>query len=255
MNQSHILSDDLLGYIYQTLDDAQRETINAHLVDCPTCRANLETEKIRQRKIKNELQSNLKSVSPSKQMNFASIAPQLETRGHLFNIWPRLAISLPVTLAFVGLLFSLTGLWRILQANLLSIPNQSIGALPTLACFFLILASVEQFDRSLSIRPRYAIMALIAFILWLGTAFIGLLNLIVVRDLTITLVISLGGGAKLAAPISIIAIMISVIIYIGVIIGFAEYHYKNLGQPNSWKLFSVTLLVQLIILRLPYLIL
>jgi hypothetical protein len=255
MNQQHIHSDDLVGYVYKTLDDAHRESINAHLVTCPTCRASLDSYKTQYRKIDHELLLKLKNTAPPASMNFAGIATRLETRGNIFNFWPKLAISLPITLAIIGLLFSLTGLWRILSANLNAIPSHQMGALPALACFFLIFASVEQFDRSLSIRPRYAIMALIAIVLWLGTIFIGLLNLLVIRDLAIMLVVALGGSAKYAAPFAIMAVIIGVFFYIGVIFGGAEYHYRHVGQPNSWKIFSITLLVQLIILILPYLIL
>jgi hypothetical protein len=82
---------------------------------------------------------------------------------------------------------------------------------------------------------------------------LGLLNLIVIRDLAILTVVALGGSSKDATPIAIIAVMIGVMFYIGIIIGGGEYHYRNLGQPSSWKLFSIVLLGQLFLLVLPYL--
>jgi hypothetical protein len=44
--------------------------------------------------------------------------------------------------------------------------------------------------------------------------------------------------------------MILAVAWIGVAIGGAEYHYKRVGQPSSWKLFSRTLAVEISILVL-----
>jgi hypothetical protein len=69
------------------------------------------------------------------------------------------------------------------------------------------------------------------------------------------MVVALGGRAAEAGPVAILAVMGAVLLYIGVVIGGADYHYRNIGQPGSWKLFSITLLGQLFILILPYLML
>jgi hypothetical protein len=96
---------------------------------------------------------------------------------------------------------------------------------------------------------------LVALILWLGSAFIGLLDLLVLRDLAIMAVIAVDGRNATAGPIAILAVLLGALLYVGFIIGGAEYHFRNLGQPGSWKLFIFTLLTQLFILILPYLIL
>ena len=67
-------------------------------------------------------------------------------------------------------------------------------------------------------------------------------------------VVALGGNTSEATPIAIIAVLIGAMLYIGVIIGGGEYHYRNIGQPGSWKLFSITLLGQLFLLIIPYLV-
>jgi len=254
MITKHLTSDDLSGYIYNTLDDAHREIMDAHLLDCQTCRANLAEQELRQRQISNELSAVLKTASPSAQMNFAAISPVLRTQRTGLNLWTRLTAVAPAALAFIGLLFAVFGLWQAIGVRSITTPAQPLGAFPTLACFFLMLASVGQFDRSLSFQPRYFFIWLAAIILWLGSAFIGLLNLIVIRDLTIMAVVSLGGNAADAAPITIIAVMIGALLYIGVVIGGAEYHYRNIGQPGSWKLFTIIILGQLFLLIFPYLI-
>lgn len=253
MKTKHVTPDDLTGYIYRTLDDARREVMDAHLVECATCRAILARQEIRQRQVSNELGAILKFATPSPQMNFAAIASRLQNRQIRQTIWLDRVIVVPTTLALTGLVFAVFGLWRAISDQAFTSPAQSLGAFPPLACFFLTLASVVQFDHSVSIRPRGVITWALALTLWLGSAFIGLLDLIVLRDLAIMAVIAMDGRNATAGPIAIIAVILGAILYIGFIIGGAEYHFKNIGLPGSWKLFSITLLGQLFILILPYL--
>jgi hypothetical protein len=253
MKINHLTSDDLTGYIYRTLDDAQRESMDVHLLECPTCRARLTAQETRQRQFSGELKAVLNSATPSSRMSFAAIAPRLQNRRTRQNIWLDRVVLVPTTLAFTGLAFALLGLWQAIGAQAFTSPAQPLGTLPPLACLFLTLASVEQLDHSFSIRPRRAILAMVALILWLGSAFVGLLDLIVLRDLAIMAVVAMDGPNATAGLIAIIAVLVGAMLYTGFVIGGAEYHYKNLGQPGSWKLFIFTLLGQLFILILPYL--
>lgn len=253
MKTKHLNPDDLTGYIYRTLDDAHREIIDVHLLDCSTCRASLTEQELRQRQISNELSAALKATAPSPQMNFAALAPALQPHRKTFKIWPRLAATAPLTFALVGLLFALLGLWQAIGVQALTKPTQPLGAFPTLAGFFFVLASIGRFEQAPVLQPRWIVTWMLVLILWLGSAFIGLLDLIVIRDLAIYAVVSVDGGAAQAGPIAILAVYLGTLLYIGVVIGGGEYHYRNLGQPGSWKLFSITLLGQLFILILPYL--
>jgi hypothetical protein len=254
MMDKHITSDGLVGHIYGTLDDAQREIMDAHLLACPTCRANLAAQDLWKRQFGNELEAALKFATPSPQMSFAAIAPRLQNRHISQNIWLDRAIVVPMTLALAGFVFALFGLWRAIGTQAFTFPAQPLGVFPPLACFFLALASVEQFDSSHALLPRRVITWIIALILWLGSAFIGLLDLIALRDLAIIAVISMGGQNATAQPIAMMTVLLGAMLYIGFIIGGAEYHYKNIGQPRSWKLLSISLLIQLFILILPHLI-
>ena len=253
MKTNHLTPDELTGYIYSTLDDAQREVMNTHLIECAICRSKLAEQELWQRQISNELGAAIKVALPSSQMSFAAIAPRLQNQRIRQNIWLDRVNVLPTMLAAAGLLFALFGLWHAIGTQAFTSHAQPLGAFPPLAGFFLTLASVEQFDRSHSLWPRRAITWVIALILWLGSAFIGLLDLLVLRDLAIMAVIALDGRNAIAGPIAIMAVLVGAMLYIGFIIGGAEYHFKNIGQPGSWKLFSITLLGQLFILILPYL--
>jgi hypothetical protein len=187
-------------------------------------------------------------------MSFHHIADRVTPSGTWKVRWQALASTAPVLLALSGLFLTFFGLWD--AARMLPAGEQSLvqfSAYPTLAIFLFLLASVQEFDRSFSIRPRLVVQALVAGVLWLGSALIGLLNIIVIRDLTIAAVVALGGSRAEAVPVTIISVMLAVLLYIGVVIGGADHHFRNLGQAGSWKLFSFTLLGQLFLLILPYL--
>jgi len=255
MKSKHLNPEDLIGYLYHTLDDAQREIIDAHLVRCSICRASLTEQEMRQRQISNELDATLNVVTPPVQMNFASLNPGLQIQPHKSMLWPWLVSAAPVTFALVGLFFALLGLWQAIGVQALTKPVQMLGAFPTLAGFFFVLASIGQFEQTPVIKPRWIVTWTLALILWLGSAFIGLLDLIVLRDLAIMAVIAIGGSRAQAGFFGILAVFVGAMFYIGLVIGSGEYHYRNLGQPGSWKLFSIVLLAQLFILILPYLLL
>ena len=121
-----------------------------------------------------------------------------------------------------------------------------------MACFFLMFVSIDQFDRSYSIRPRFILAVILAVILWLGTLIIGILNLFVIIDLVVAGFLALGGSRASATFVAILTVFLFTLVYIGVVIGGAEYHYKNIGQPRSWKLFIWTLTIQLFIMVLPF---
>ena len=253
--KTHPDRDQLTGYVYRTLDDATRESIDQHLLDCLTCRAQLSQQELRHHQLQHELRAALAAIAPSSQMSFAGVAAQLQPQHPLRATFSRLAAMAPAALSLAGLLLTILGFWKLFAAQPLSLSTPNFGVYPTLACFFFMLASIDQFDQNFTHHKRFRNTALVAGLLWIGSAFIGLLNLIVIRDLAIMAAVALGWGAKNATPIAMIAVYVGAIFYIGFVIGGGEYHYRNIGQPGSWKLFTVTLIGQLFILILPYLLL
>jgi hypothetical protein len=254
MKTPHLDNNHLTGFLYRTLDDAERDNINAHLLNCPICRDRLAEQERYQRNISNELSAEVNRASPSSRMTFAGVAGQLNKHRPISTFWHRLEISLPVAMALGGLLLAMLDIWQSGGLNVFRTQGYHPGVFPTLACFLFMLTSVGEFDKAFTIQPRMIALVLVAAILWLGSAFIGLLNIIIIRDLAIMATISVGGRAAEAGLAAIMAVIVAGMLYIGMVIGGAEYHYRNIGQPGSWKLFSITLLGQLFILILPYLI-
>lgn len=95
-----------------------------------------------------------------------------------------------------------------------------------------------------------------AFSLWLATVILATWDFLVIRGMvlrTYVRILPVSGGSEAADVITlihIILVIILAILWIGVVIGGAEYHYKRVGRPDSWKLFSRTLAIELSILFL-----
>jgi hypothetical protein len=165
----------------------------------------------------------------------------------------RISAALPLAAAVFGLILAALGLWQTLGdwTSLTSLPKPD-GAFPGLACFLFLFASLDQFDRSFAIRPRLILTIILSIILWTGTLVVGFLNLIVITDLVIAGLLALGVSIESISVVAILAVILAAMVYIGVVIGSAEYHFKNIGQPGSWKLFTWTIIIQLLIMVLPY---
>ena len=87
---NHHLSDNqLIGYIHQTLTDAEREEIDRHLVECARCRGHLGDQEAIQRRIRYGLMNGLRKVSPSSQMTFAAISPGPTWSSRLVTLWAK----------------------------------------------------------------------------------------------------------------------------------------------------------------------
>lgn len=74
----HLTEQQLIGYIHQTLTDAEREVIDRYLPLCPTCRARLADHETLQRRIDNNLSTNLRAARSLPRKNFAVIAPRVK---------------------------------------------------------------------------------------------------------------------------------------------------------------------------------
>ena len=248
----HAADEQIIGYLYRTLSDAEREVLDTHFPTCPSCRARLSKHEVQQRQIDHDLKASINGVAPSERMTFAAISPQLPGRRSFNLLRLKLEMTTPVLVTLLGILFSLIGLGQGVSSLLSKNVLHSPGAFPTVAGFFFIFVSVEQLERALAVRPRFVFEVTLASLLWLGTAIIGLINLLVIRDLSIWVFTELGGTNMQTGAATILVITASALIYIAGVIGGAEYHYKRIGQPNSWKLFAWTMGIEVLILVLPH---
>jgi hypothetical protein len=98
-------------------------------------------------------------------------------------------------------------------------------------------------------------LAATALGLWLVTAVLATWNFLVIRDMVLRTYarlfpIDTVQNESVFTLVHTILIIILAIGWIAVVIAGAEFHYKRVGQPASWKLFSRTLALELSILLL-----
>ena len=109
-----------------------------------------------------------------------------------------------------------------------------------------------------AIRPNKTLAAVVTFVLWLGTAVLGLQEIVIVRDLILRLGALFAGGGEALGPEywagrsfeGMGTVIVLALVYIAIVLGGAEYHYQHFNQLRSWKLFGWTYAVMLSILIL-----
>lgn len=98
---------------------------------------------------------------------------------------------------------------------------------------------------------------LLAFVLWAATAALGIVEILVVRNMVLRVYarfwaddVPFGGDYWGSVALGNWLVFILAIVWIALVIGGGEYHFKYVGQQKSWKLFARTIAVQLSILVL-----
>jgi hypothetical protein len=246
---SHINEEELVGYLYRTLTDARREVLDAHLQSCPECRSRLSSHEVKQRRIHNDLRREINGRKPSTSLRFSGIAPQLRPRVPLDGLWQPLFSS---SLATVGVVLAILGVWRSLPPWPFSAPSSVSGPFPAVAGLLFGLALFGQFDWKLTRPPSTVVSALVAFLLWLGTAILGLQTMVVLRDLFLLAAKWVGVTDIAARPMSMLFLLVLVMLWITMTIGGGEYHRRRVGQMNSWRLFGVTIAIELSVIIAGY---
>ena len=117
---AHLTDQQLNGYIHQTLNDAQRETLDAHLASCPTCRACLSEVNVLQQRLHGELAAELKAATVPLSLTFEAIAPQLKQRR--FLVFRRLVIRMTAVATAAAVIIVLV----ILANNSQSAPTSTV---------------------------------------------------------------------------------------------------------------------------------
>ncbi|MCA9994403.1 MAG: zf-HC2 domain-containing protein [Anaerolineales bacterium] len=248
----HFSEETIIGYLYHTLTDARREEMDAHLSVCSRCRDLLAAHEVQQKQIDQELKQAIKRAAPEAPVPFAAIAPQLR-RGVLRSArWERLVNGLTVATAVSGLILALFSLFPLVQLFWVwELHLAAIDPLPTVASICFGVVMVGQFERRPGISFSYLSASVLTLLLWSGTAVIGLQNILVLRDLFMWFVVLQGNTPQAALQMSPLIVLPAAILWIIVVIGGAEYHWRRIGQRESWRLFALTIVIQLLLLLLP----
>lgn len=93
---------------------------------------------------------------------------------------------------------------------------------------------------------------ILALVLWLISLVLGLFNIYFAREIFYAIYARFSTLAGPAIAIGNAIIYIMAIVYVGFVVMTSEYHAKNVGKPESWNLFTKTLVVELVIPSLAY---
>ncbi len=251
----HLSDEQLIGYVHYTLSDAERETMDAHLKRCPDCRARMVEYEGIQRRIRYDLVADIRTVSPPSSMRFAAIAPRLERRAWREGMWGVPGQFLPGATALAALAGMAVALISLFQSAGFRVSSSTVlasqSALPFVACGCFAVAVMGNYKGDTIFQPRLILARVLAFVLWIGTAIVGLQAFAVVVDVVMWLLFT--RISPRAAPMGLWTLIPLGILWIAMVVGGGEYHYRNVGQPKSWRLFGWTIAIELLILVLPFL--
>jgi hypothetical protein len=259
---SHLSDEQLVGYVHHSLTDAQREAMDQHLAICSDCRARLAEHEALQRRIRHSLLADLKSVEPAPAMRFSTIAPHLERPNRLARLGRRFGqvfARATAVAALAGLVVALIVLIEGVERPGVGLRPPAAGALPVVACFLFALPVVNNYYKSRTVPSRLIFSGVLAFILWVGTAILGLYELFLAQDMLFRLYARfwcrhecLGKDYWRALALGRWALIPLSLVWIALVVGGGEYHYRRVGQRSSWKLFGWTVAAQALILVLAF---
>lgn len=92
----------------------------------------------------------------------------------------------------------------------------------------------------------------LALMLWIATSALGMFEIYLLQDMLLRVYVRFGHFYWSGLTIRNVAVFVLAILYIAFAIGTGEYHYRKAGQPPSWRLFSWTIAVELVILIMCY---
>lgn len=106
-------------------------------------------------------------------------------------------------------------------------------------------------------RNKNVWMIVLAVFLWAFTAIVGLQEFVIIREGIIRIYAAFWGDVGISGTDSIMVDALSTfiiwplgIVWIGLIIGGTEFHFRNFGDPKSWMLFARTIAAEVSVLVL-----
>jgi len=106
---------------------------------------------------------------------------------------------------------------------------------------------------------RRTLSGMLTFVLWAGTAVLGLYETLLIREMLFRIYarassIGLKRDYWRALVLGNWALVPLSLVWIALVVGGGEYHYKRAGQRSSWKLFGWTIAAEMLILVLALLV-
>lgn len=256
----HLTENESIGYVHQLLTDAERENFERHLASCGACRSATDAHIQRQSSFRSRLDQELGALTAPPGMDFATIAPRLrESRrsSMLAVILESLRTYAPALAAVAGVVLAIAALLRNVTWPAVGLQQNHTLTLPFAAGLlfsFPVLSHYREDPLQRSTRWRIWIPTVL---LWLGTAILGLYEIALLREVILRAYARFSPASsqwlQQAQALGSWGVFLMGAVWIALVIGGAEYHYRHAGQRSSWRLFTWTLLTQVAALALPLL--
>ena len=99
-------------------------------------------------------------------------------------------------------------------------------------------------------QSRQAPASVLALILWIATAAVGLWEIVIVRGMLLRIYARFWSDYWPAVNLGNWAVFILGAMWLVLVVGGGEYHYRRVGRRESWRLFGRTIAVEVAILIL-----
>jgi hypothetical protein len=107
---------------------------------------------------------------------------------------------------------------------------------------------------NLSGEDTNLITKLLAVCLWLGTIGVGLYEIAILRGMALRLYGVFWSDRWFAITLGNWSIVAFAMVWIAFAFGTGEYHFRHVGERSSWRLFAMSIAVEVAILLLSVLI-
>lgn len=102
-------------------------------------------------------------------------------------------------------------------------------------------------QRQKHLHPPSALANGLTFLVWLATSLVAIYEVYVVRQLFFTILGRMGINYQTIEVLGVIVMLVSAGVALAAIVGVAEVHRQNVGQPRSLRLFAMTIGAELAI--------
>lgn len=197
----------------------------------------------------NSLQQEINQIQFPPRMNFSGIANELHLPEQNRSVLTKFRSPLLLTSVMLGLLLTIVSItntfqWQFnIEPGLAVLQQNKPGILPILSTLLFLLPPFFSGYEELKKPHNNLFVILITIVLWLGQGLLWMFILLNLTDLTTWFVYSISGNLDNAILARMIFVFFIAMLWLSLLILTGEYHFKHLGEIDSWKSFGRSLLI------------
>jgi hypothetical protein len=240
---------DLAGYVLGTVDEEQKKAIDSSANRYPELANEIKRMQREKGHLKDHLNQKIQAIQKPASMDFKSIQPRLHQPSRSWIKNKNIQTVLRLGAALVGIILIILGMHqvsifpRMIQPAIQPVASATPMILPFLSTLFLLLPPVLSAYETPYTPHSSLLVVLLTLMLWLGQGLVWLFTVYVIQEGVTAGVFLLSSSLDLAILLKTISVFILALVWLTLMILSGEYHFRNLGQADSWKSFSRALLI------------